>query len=172
MLFRWLLGDSDDKGAKSASDELLALVRRCVPDADAGTVGIIGAVAGLLATVAHADRVYTAEERSHVRDTLARLHGFAPAALDAILVLLEQRLGDLAHESLQTYTRVLYEQTARDARVELLDVLMDLAAADDVLDMNETTLLRRIGRGLGMSDEEYLACQSRHRQRLSVLNAK
>src|SRR4051794_31541271 len=119
MLFRWLLGNSDETTAKSASDELLALVRRSLPDADAGGVAVIGAVAGLLATVAHADRVYTAEERGHVRDTLARLHGFTPAALDAILALLEQRMAELAHESLQTYTRVLYEQTEREARVEL-----------------------------------------------------
>ena len=66
---------------------------------------------------------------------------------------------------------MLYEGLTREARLEVLEALMDLAAADELLDMQETNLLRRIARGLGLSDQEYLASQERHRQRLSVLRA-
>jgi len=86
-----------------------------------------------------------------------------------VAALLGERMAELAHESLQTYTRVLYEQLERGARLEVLDVLMDLAAADQLLAMEETNLLRRIARGLGLSDHDYLAAQERHRMRLSVL---
>lgn len=169
MLFRWLLGQSPDTSPATASDELRALVARSMPAADATAAATVGALAGLLATVAHADRQYTAEEEAHVREALARVEGLAPGAVDAVAALLRERIAELAHESLQTYTRVLYEQLERVARLEVLDVLMDLAAADEVLAMAETNLLRRIARGLGLSDQEYLATQERHRARLSVL---
>jgi uncharacterized tellurite resistance protein B-like protein len=100
---------------------------------------------------------------------LGRTQGVTPEAVGAIMALLDARMADLAHESLQTYTRVLYEGLSREARLEVFEVLMDLAAADDVLDVHETHLLRRIARGLGLSDDEYLASQSRHRERLGIL---
>ena len=46
---------------------------------------------------------------------------------------------------------------------------MDLAAADQVLTMEETLLLKRVARGLGLSDQEYQVSQERHRERLSVI---
>jgi uncharacterized tellurite resistance protein B-like protein len=56
--------------------------------------------------------------------------------------------------------------------VELLDMLMDLAAADLVVSMDETNLLRRLAKLLALSDQDYLASQARHRDRLSVLSDK
>lgn len=170
MLFRWLLGNGNNpKSAPAASDELRALVSRSMPEADLATASIVGAVAGLCAIVAHADRAYTDAERALVRAALGRVHGLSPGAVDAVCALLEVRLSELAFESLQTYTAVLNEHAERAARLEVLDVLMDLAAADDLLDMQETNVLRRIARSLGLDDREYLASQSRHRERLSVL---
>ncbi len=169
MLFRWLFGSSPDAAPPTASDELRALVARSMPGADPAAAATVGAVAGLLASVAHADREYTPEEEAHVREALKQVKGLDPGAVDAVATLLGERMAELAHESLQTYTRVLYERLAREARLEVLDVLMDLAAADQVLAMEETNLLRRIARGLGLSDHDYLAAQERHRMRLSVL---
>jgi uncharacterized tellurite resistance protein B-like protein len=169
MVLRWLFGESTPASPPTASAELLALVKRSMPSADADSAAIVGAMAGLLATVAHADRVYTDQERAHVKKALERMHGLSEQAVLAVGTLLDTRLAELAHESLQTYTRVLYERLEREARFEVLEVLMDLAAADEVLTMDETALLRRVARGLGLSDQEYLVSQERHRQRLSVL---
>lgn len=171
MLFKWLFGETQE-AAPTASDELRRLVVHSMPGADAHTAAIVGATAGLLATVAHADRKYTEAEREAVLDALNKVQGLAPGALTAIDELLQERVAELAHEPLQTYTRVLYEGLERQARAEVFEVLMDLAAADELLDMDETNLLRRIARGLGLSDEEYNASQARHRARLSVLRPR
>jgi uncharacterized tellurite resistance protein B-like protein len=168
MLFKWLLGQSSER-APTASDELRRLCAHSMPGADDQSVAIVGALAGLLATVAHADRNYTEAEREAVRDALVKVHGLEPSSLKAIEDLLEESIAELAHEPLQAYTRVLYENMERSARLEVFEVLMDLAAADEVLDMHETNLLRRIAKGMGLSDDEYVASQERHRQRLSVL---
>jgi tellurite resistance protein len=50
-----------------------------------------------------------------------------------------------------------------------LDVLVDLAAADGELSLAETDLLRRTTAALGLSPDEYLASQARHRDKLKVL---
>jgi uncharacterized tellurite resistance protein B-like protein len=168
MLFQWLFGEKQDK-APTPSDELRQLVAHSMPGADAQTAAIVGAMAGLLATVAHADRKYTEAEREAVRDALSKVHGFEAGAFGAIEDLLEECIAELAHEPLQTFTRVLYEGLERPARAEIFEVLMDVAAADEVLDMDETNLLRRIARGLGLSDQEYNTSQARHRERLSIL---
>jgi uncharacterized tellurite resistance protein B-like protein len=168
MLFEWLFGEKQDTAA-TASGELRQLVAHSMPGADAHTAAIVGATAGLLATVAHADRKYTEAEREAVRDSLSKVQGLGAGAFTAIEELLSERVAELAHEPLQTYTRVLYEGLERPARAEVFEALMDLAAADEVLDMNETNLLRRIARALGLSDHEYNDSQARHRQRLSVL---
>ena len=168
MLFEWLRSEKKDR-VPAPSEELRTLVARSMPGADAHTAAIVGAMAGLLATVAHADRKYTEAEREAVREALSRVQGFQLGAFGAIEDLLEERLADLAHEPLQTYTRVLYEGLERPARAEIFEALMDVAAADEILDMAETNLLRRIARNLGLSDEEYNASQARHRVRLSIL---
>jgi uncharacterized tellurite resistance protein B-like protein len=170
MLFRWLFGDDTSSRAPTASEELRALVARSMPGADPHSVAVVGALAGLLATVAHVDRRYSDEEEAHVRTALAQVHGMSAGSLDGVCELLRTRMAELAHESLQTYTRVLYEGLERSARLEVLDVLMELGAADEVLDMAETTLLRRIARGLGLADEEYTFAQQRFKERLSLLS--
>jgi len=168
MLFTWLFGETSER-APTASDELRRLCALSMPGADEHSVAIVGAVAGLLATVAHADRNYTEAERDAVRDALLKVHGLEPGSLKSIEELLQEHIAELAHEPLQAYTRVLYEGLERNARLEVFEVLVDLAAADEALDMQETNLLRRIARAIGLSDDEYVASQQRHRQRLSVL---
>ena len=168
-MIKWLFGDTDNAARPSASKELRALVARHMPKADDHTAAVVGALAGLLATVAHADRNYTDSEREHVKEALKNIPVLAEGAAEAIESVLDQRMAELAHESLQVYTRVIYSGLERWARVEVFEVLMDLAAADDVLDMNETNLLRRIANALGLTENEYVVSQQRHKEKLGLL---
>ncbi len=170
MFFRWLLGNSESSNERPrASATLMELVRQSMPAASPQDAAIVGSLAGLFAFVAYADRKYTDGEKQAVRSSLTRFHGLAEQGIDAVCALLESKIAELAHESLQTYTRVLYELCDRDARLEILDVLMDVATADDVLSMDETNGLRRIANLLGLSEVDYLAAQDKHKDRLSVL---
>jgi uncharacterized tellurite resistance protein B-like protein len=169
MFFRWLLGTENTNERPRASASLMELVRQSMPAASPQDAAIVGGLAGLFAFVAYADRSYTEGEKQAVRTALERFHGLSAQGIDAVCALLETQIAELAHESLQTYTRVLYELTDRDARVEVLDVLMDVATADDVLSMDETNGLRRIANLMGLSEADYLAAQAKHKGRLSVL---
>lgn len=169
MLFRWFKRAEDTVEHPAATEALRESLRSSMPHGDEDGIAVVCAVAGLLAYVAFADRAYREEEQLAVSDALARMHGLAPESVAGITSLLSARIAELTAEPLHDYTRVLVSLTEREARLELLDVLLDLAAADLVLSMDETNLLRRIARLLGLSDHEYLASQARHRQKLSVL---
>ena len=170
MFFRFLSGKTDSaEGAPTASEALQQLVQASMPAATPEQAAVVGAVAGLLAFVAYADRRYTDDEQRAVRAALSRVEGFPEHAAEAVSALLGERIKDLATEPVQTYTRVLVGLTSRVARVELLDVLMDLAAADELLSIDETHGLRRVTKLLGLSERDYDAAQAQHRHRLSVL---
>nr|MCU0677346.1 TerB family tellurite resistance protein [Myxococcota bacterium] len=70
---------------------------------------------------------------------------------------------DLAHAA------VVRELLDRDGRLEVLDTLLEVAAADGVIATSETNLLRRLATALGLTQADYTALQSRHRDKLGVL---
>lgn len=153
----------------TVGDALLTMVREHMPDADEVEVRIVAAVAGLFACVAWADGEYSRDEARMVRRLLEHIHDLPPRAVDAICALLDERVGDLARGDVHEHTRAIKQGTERGARIEVLDVLMDLAAADGTITVAETELLRRVAKLLGLSVDEYVAAQSRHKDKLSVL---
>jgi uncharacterized tellurite resistance protein B-like protein len=155
--------------AASGTDALQAMVRSSLRDADEDTERVVIAVAGLLASVAYADRVYGAAERGYARAALARLDGLTDEGVDAICEVLEQRGQEIAAQNPQAFTRELRERVEVPLRREVLDVLVDLAAVDGELSLAETDLLRRTAAALGLTPDDYLASQQRHRDKLSLL---
>jgi len=153
----------------SGSARLHALVAGHLPEADADTHALVTAIAGLLACVAYADREYREAEQAHVREALGRVHGLSPAGVEAICAVLHERLVEIAAGNQQQHTRRLRELAEPELRREVLDALVDLAAADHELSMAETELLRRTASAIGLTQDDYVAAQARHRDRLSVL---
>jgi uncharacterized tellurite resistance protein B-like protein len=154
---------------KTAIAQLEALVAGHLPSADEDTRAVVVAIAGLLAGVAYADRQYQEAEQAHVSEALARVHGLSPAGVQAICDALRQHLLEIASINPQQHTRRLRELGDLELRRDVLDALVDLAAADEELTMTETELLRRTATALGLTQDDYLAAQARHKQRLSVL---
>lgn len=166
MLFR-RRESAPDPGA--AGKDIKQLVRAHLADADEATCALISAIAGLLACVAYADRRYGAEEQAQVRAIVSRIAGLEPKGVEAICGALREHGQAIAVANVQQFTRELRERAERGLRLEVLDALCDLAAADGELSLAETDLLRRTTSALGLSQDDYFASQSRHRERLSVL---
>lgn len=149
--------------------ELLDRVVQELSGVDSESASTIVAVAGLLAGVAYADRKYGEAERAYTRDALARLDGITASGVDAICQVLETHGRTIAAQNPQAFTRELRDSTEVELRREVLDVLVDLAAVDGELSLAETDLLRRTASALGLSPDDYLASQQRHRDKLSLL---
>ncbi|MCB9595360.1 MAG: TerB family tellurite resistance protein [Sandaracinaceae bacterium] len=154
----------------TVQDQLLDVLREHLPDTPEDDVEILGAVAGLVACVAYADGVYHPAEVREVKRLLGRIHDLPRDAVDAVCALLDLKVAELARRDVHDHARILKQGTERGARVEVLEVLVDLAAADGQITVDETELLRRVTNMLGLSASDYVAAQSRHRDKLSVLD--
>lgn len=164
-----IFGRSQPPKRSVGSEHVDRMIRERLPGADEDALRLTIAVTGLLGCVAYADREYSESEQAHVRSVLARVQGLESRAVDAICEALRARIVEIAASNTQTYTRDLRELGELELRREVLDALVDLAAADGEISLAETDLLRRTASAMGLTPDDYLASQSRHRDRLSVL---
>jgi uncharacterized tellurite resistance protein B-like protein len=153
----------------SPTERLQQLIRTHLPEADDDTHAIVFAVAGLLACVAYADREFDAAEQLRAREALGNIQDLSAEGVAAICVALQEHVGEIASVNPQAYTRALRERTLLSVRIEVLDLLVDLGAADGELTLAETDLLRRTTAALGLEPDAYIASQTRHRDKLRVL---
>lgn len=167
-MFRWLVDKvaaSPPEGARGFA----GAVRASMAGTDEETVRIVVALAGLLGTVAYADRRYTTEEEQRIRQELGRVSALTPAAIDAVCTALRQYIVEISTIEAPLYARELLALADRDLRFQILDALVDLAAVDNEITVAETNLLRLTTTALGLTQSDYNACQARHRDKLAVL---
>jgi uncharacterized tellurite resistance protein B-like protein len=148
---------------------LHATVRQALPNADDVTVRIVASTAALLLCVAYADLDYTIDEEEVLCEMLSQVRGLSEADVTVIAHVLREHTVSIASAESTAYARELLDLTETDFRLKVLDVLVDVAAADDEICVNETNMLRSIAKALGLSQEEYNASQARHRDKLAVL---
>jgi uncharacterized tellurite resistance protein B-like protein len=150
-------------------DRLAAIVEQYLADADATTRRIVTAVAGLLAKVAYADGHYSDEEEANIQRELGRVHGLSQAGVDAICGLLADQIAHVTLLGDHDWTRDLLDLAERELRLEVLEVLVEMAVADGVLKHDEQTQLRRIAKSMGLTQDDYNALQAKHKDKLSTL---
>jgi uncharacterized tellurite resistance protein B-like protein len=149
---------------------LAAAVRQAFPDADQPTVEIVGACAGLLATVAYADRQFSIPERERIRALLTTVQGLSDPGRQAILQVLDEHVVELATVESTRFARSLREHAAHDLRKHLLSMLVEVAAADEHITQSEVTVLRRLTQALGLDQRDYNDAQAAHEHRLGTIN--
>ena len=144
-------------------------VRANMAGNDEETIRIVVAIAGLLGTVAYADRRYAPEEEQRIKQELERVEALTPSGVEAVCAALRQHIVDISTIEAPLYARELLLLADRDLRLEVLDALVDLAAADNEISVAETNLLRLTATALGLTQADYNAAQTRHRDKLTVL---
>lgn len=130
----------------------------------------MAAISGLLGAVAYADREYSAGEEARVRAELARVHGMTEAGIDAICAVLRAHVVEFSTVQAPRFARALLELADRELRVEVLETLVELAAADGAIEVAEVNVLRLLTTALGLSQDDYNAAQAKHRDRILALS--
>lgn len=169
MFGKWLQGGGSSSVRQSAGDALRDSVTRELPDADPDTITVVTSIVGLLGAVAYADRNYSAAEEQRVLEELGRVHGMTEQGISAICKVLREHVVEISTVEIPRYARALLELGDQELRLEVLGALVDLAAADESISLAETNLLRQITKSLGLSQQDYLEAQQRHRQHLTSL---
>jgi uncharacterized tellurite resistance protein B-like protein len=168
MFGRWLRVESKNEDL-TGGGALRAAIERELPGVDAETVAVVTSMAGLLGAVAYADRNFSNQEEFRVRSELERVQGMSASGIDAICKVLRQHIVEISTVQLPRYARALVELADVELRREVLGALIDLAAADSSISVVETNMLRQITKSLGLSQQDYVELQARHRHFLDSL---
>ncbi|MEM6960483.1 MAG: TerB family tellurite resistance protein, partial [Myxococcota bacterium] len=142
-----------DGATPPALQSLRQTVALHLPEADEDLQAIVVAVAGLLACVAFEDRILSDAEYARIKSELARVQGLSAAGVEAVAGVLREHAEALFSSGDQFFARELKERCVREQRVEVLEILVDLAAVDDVLTVTETNNLRRLTTAMGLTQQ-------------------
>src|SRR5678816_3451278 len=140
-MLRWLT-EKIVSNAQEGGTTLERTVRAQMTGSDHEGATIVAAIAGLLGTVAYADRSYGPLEEERIRGELGRVGALTAAGVDAICAVLRQHIVEISTIEAPVYARELLELADRDLRLQVLDALVDLAAADNEITVAETNVLR------------------------------
>jgi uncharacterized tellurite resistance protein B-like protein len=110
------------------------------------------ALAALLVEAAYSDERFDDAERAVVARLLERRFDLGEAGARALLAAGEREAERSAE--LFRFTRLVNERLSHERRVELIEMLWEVAYADGVLDKYEDSLLRRVGGLVYVSDQE------------------
>jgi uncharacterized tellurite resistance protein B-like protein len=167
MFGRWLATQRNPE--LTGAEALEAAVRRELPEADPETIQVVSAMTGLLGAVAYADRNFSGAEEERLLIELARIHGMTADGARAIAATLRKHVLAVSSVGIPHYCRALRELGDRELRLEVLEALLGLAAADGVIDQAEVNLVRQVTSSLGLSQDDYNEAQARHRGKLASL---
>jgi uncharacterized tellurite resistance protein B-like protein len=167
MFGRWLKSHSEIEPI--GAEALENVVRRALGDADSDTVLVVTAMAGLLGAVAYADRDFSPEEEERIRRELARIRGIGEADIGAICAVLREHIIEVSTVQMPHYARVLLDLADHELRVEILAVMLEVAAADGEIAHVETNVLRMATNALGLTQLDYNVLQEKHVAKLAAL---
>ncbi len=167
MFGRWL--STENKPELTGSAALEAAVRRELSGADVETIQVVSAMTGLLGAVAYADRNFSHPEEERLLVELSRIQGMTAPGARAIAGVLRSHVVAVSSVGIPHYCRTLRELGDRELRLEVLQALVGLAAADGVIDQAEVNLLRQVTSSLGLSQADYNDVQAAFRDKLSAL---
>ena len=168
MFGRWLNRAAVVRELQGA-EQLEQSVRAELAGSDEETVLVVTAIVGLLGAVAYADSDYSIQEQARVREELARIEGMTAAGVEAVCAALKRHILEIATVQSPRYSRVLRELADQDLRIQVLEMLVALAAADQIITSAETNVMRQITTALGLTQHDYNAAQAKYRDRLAVL---
>ena len=152
-LFAWLKDGGGNVGAQGGTDELQLAV-----------------AALLLEAAVVVDGHFEPHERQVVRSILERAFSLTPDAARDLTAVAERRVE--ASAQLFGFTTTVNERVSRERKIEIIEMLWEVAYADGVLDPLEDTLLRRIAGLIDVSDHERGEAKRRVLQRLGLQPAQ
>lgn len=128
------------------------LTGRTAPDPAARADELELAVAALLIEAARMDDTFDAPERTMIERVLAEKFDLSPDAVTALVDAAESAVA----QSTQffPFTQQIVKHIDPEDRVQILEMMWEVAYADGVLDPQEDALLRRIAGLIHVPDQE------------------
>jgi len=152
---------------KAMIDRLLVWLKEGSQELSHGRDELQLAVAALLLEAAMVDDgAFDESERATIRRILACRFGLSLEAAQDLVAQAEQRLA--GSSQIFRFTTTINDRLPRERRVEVIEMLWEVAYADRVLDPLEDSLLRRVGGLIDVSDHERGEAKQRVLRRLGL----
>tara|TARA_R110000868_G_scaffold110286_3_gene299006 strand:- start:1522 stop:2037 length:516 start_codon:yes stop_codon:yes gene_type:complete len=140
-----------------------------LPELDDQTRAKIAAISGLLACVAHTDFNVCDLERGSIENSLLTWCKLSDQQAKAVATLAIDEVKALASLDVHHYTNTLDKILSDEERVGVLEMLFQLAASDDEVDIEESEFIRHVGHGLRLDHHEFVAARATVIAHLKIL---
>ena len=149
------------------ADEALHPIVEALDGLDPERARFFAAFAYVLARVAGADLRMEAEETESMARTLAQLTDLPEQEAHLVVKIASARMDDL--EATQNYlvTREFGKLSNAREKIQLLECLYTVAAADGTITGDESNEVASIAEEIGLSRSDATALRSRHRDKLA-----
>lgn len=128
------------------------LTGEAVPAPQQGADELQLAVAALLIEAARMDESFDASERETIERLLAAKFDLPPAEVQALIEAAEERSRNATQYF--PFTRAILKRMTTEQRVEIIEMLWEVAYADGTLDAHEDMLLRQIAGLIHVPDRD------------------
>jgi uncharacterized tellurite resistance protein B-like protein len=126
------------------------------------------AVAVLLVEAAHRDEEFAAAERATIERLLEEKFALSKEECAQLISAGEATTARMVQ--LHPYTHAVFEQMDPEERIQLVEMLWEVAYADGVLDPEEDALIRKIGGLIYITDRDRMLARKRVLERLGAQN--
>jgi uncharacterized tellurite resistance protein B-like protein len=123
-------------------------------------------VAVLLVEAARQDDVFELRERLVIEQLLTRKFDLSAEECVALMEATERRVAEMVQ--IHGHTRDVFETTTPAERIQLVEMLWEVAYADGVLDPEEDLLIRRIAGLIAVEDRERVLARQRVAAKLGI----
>jgi uncharacterized tellurite resistance protein B-like protein len=160
---------SPDTARSSAETDTVRRIVDSLDQLDPDRARYLAAFAYVLSRVARADLKVSPEE-TRAMERIVLEHGRLPEE-QAILVVQVAKHQNLFFGATEDFlvTREFNRISSYEQKIQLLDCLFSIAAAEQMISVTEENEIRKVASELGIPHEDYIEVRSRHREHRAVL---
>jgi uncharacterized tellurite resistance protein B-like protein len=167
-LLRFLgISRADAPNRSQQADEALDPIVEALEGLEPGRARFFAAFAYVLARVAGADLVIEPSETESMVETLSELTGIAEPEARLAIEIARARMEDLEASHNYLITREFGKLSETAEKIQLLECLYAVAAADGVITGDESNEVASIAEEIGLSRADAIALRSRFRDKLA-----
>lgn len=168
-LLRFLgLGTADSRQDERESEtvhRIASQLERLDPD----QARYLATFAYVLARVANADLAIDERETAEMEKTVIDSAGLSASEAALVVEIAQSQARHLGGTQDYVVTRQFRQISTRDQRIELLQCLYAVAAADDTIRQEESAVILEIAEQLGFTRPEAISLRAQYRDKLSEL---
>jgi uncharacterized tellurite resistance protein B-like protein len=168
VLLRFL-GIEPDPTPGGGEDASLARIAARLEGLPADRARFFACFAYVLARVAHADLRFEDEEVGAMQDVLRQFAGIGGDEARIVVDIARAEVDRLGGTQNYLVTRAFGELATQEEKLQLLECLYAVAAADDVITGAESSEIVGVAEEIGLTRQDALAVRARFRDKLAEL---